>query len=152
VVLVKEVAMSWFMLWMLLAPLEAGDKPPAPDAVKKEIAKFQGTWKAVAAQDVNGGEVSREEVGKTRLVVEGNTFKLSGKDFTIDGTFTVNPAKTPHTIDVVLKSNDGKETRILGIYQIQGDTRKSCFGLSDKERPTTFSARKGYIGFEWKRN
>jgi uncharacterized protein (TIGR03067 family) len=123
------------------------------DKVKNDLEQFQGSWQAVAVHS-DGQPSSREEVQATRLVVDGNKFTLTGKNFTITGTFVIEATKTPKTIDVVLtpKDNDMAKTTLLGIYEIKGDKRKSCFALPEKERPTKFSPAKGYIGFEWKRN
>jgi uncharacterized protein (TIGR03067 family) len=143
--------MCWCSLLIVLAPLGAGGAPP-DDAAKKELEQFQGSWKAVSILHADGSQASEDEVQNTRLVVEGNKFTLTGKDFTIFGTFTVNPTKSPKTIDVLLTSKDKREIKVLGIYQMQSDKRKSCFALPGEERPTQFSSEKGFFGFEWKRN
>jgi uncharacterized protein (TIGR03067 family) len=137
-------------LLILLAPLAVGVGAPSEDAAKQELQRFQGAWQAVAFQHADGRQASAEEVKNTHLVIEGNRFTLTCKDYTIAGTFTIDPSKTPKTIDVLLTAKDGLETRFLGIYQIQGDTRKSCFALAGKERPTQFSSEQEYFGFEWK--
>ncbi len=139
-------------LLLLLAPLAVAVGAAVEDAAKKDLEQFQGSWKAVSIQHADGRQASEDEVQNTRLVIEGNKFTLTGKDSTISGTFTVNPAKTPKTIDVLLTSKDGRETKFLGIYQMQGDKRKSRFALPRKERPTQFLSEKGYFGFEWRRN
>jgi uncharacterized protein (TIGR03067 family) len=142
--------MCWFNLLILLAPLAAGDGGQAL-AVKEELQQFQGHWRAVSILNPEGQRATEDEVQSTRLVVEGNKFTLTGKDFTVSGTFSINPARSPKTIDALLTSNDGKETKFLGIYEIRGDTRKSCFTVDGKPRPTGFLAEKGYFGFEWRR-
>jgi uncharacterized protein (TIGR03067 family) len=138
-------------LLVLLASVAAA-ATPLDDAAKKELGQFQGSWKAVSIQQADGRQAPLDEVQNTRLVVEGNKFTLTGKNSTIAGTFTVNPTKTPRTIDVLLTSKDGRETRLLGIYQIQGDTRKTYFAMPGIGRPTSFSSENGHIGFEWRRN
>jgi uncharacterized protein (TIGR03067 family) len=138
-------------LLILLAPLAVGVGAPSEDAAMQELQRFQGAWQAVSFQHADGRQASEEEVKNTRLVIEGNRFTLTGKDYTLAGTFTIDSTKTPKMIDVLLTSKDGRETRFLGIYQIQGDTRKSCFALAGKERPTQLSSEKEYFGFEWKR-
>jgi uncharacterized protein (TIGR03067 family) len=139
-----------FIVVCSLARAWAGDGPSNDDAVKQELKQFQGTWKAVAIRNADGTQASEADLEQTRLIVEGNQFTLKSKDFTILGTFTVNISTKPRSIDAVLKSDEGKESRFFGIYQIQGDTRKSCFALPGKQRPTQF-VQEGCIGFEWKR-
>jgi uncharacterized protein (TIGR03067 family) len=139
-------------LLILLAPLAAGDGTPSEDTLKKELQQFQGSWKAVSMQHADGQQASDDDVQKTRLVVKDNRFTLTGKDYTVEGSFKVNPATTPKSIDVLVISKDGRETKFLGIYEIKGNTRKSCFALGENDRPTRFSTQKGYFGFEWKRD
>jgi uncharacterized protein (TIGR03067 family) len=139
-------------LLIVLAPLAAGDRTSSEDILKKELQQFQGSWKAVSIRHGNGRQASEDEVQNTRLVVKENKFTLTGKNYTIEGSFKVNPATAPKSIDVLLTSKDGRETKFLGIYETKGKTRKSCFALPEKERPTQFSTEKGYFGFKWKRN
>jgi uncharacterized protein (TIGR03067 family) len=92
------------------------------------------------------------EVEQTRMTVEGKRFTLKTKDLTLKGTFTINPSETPKSIDVTLINDNGQETKLLGIYEIKGDTRKSCFALPQQDRPKQFMTQSGYVTFEWKRN
>ncbi len=124
----------------------------ADDPVQAEVKQFQGSWSAVAVQHADGSPAMTEEVLATRLLVEGNKFTLSNKQMNISGTFTVDPTRSPKAIDAVLKTADGPDITVLGIYTIQGDIRQSCFALPGKERPTGFTSDSGYIGFTWRRN
>ncbi len=142
--------MHWFCSLILLPSLMAASAPPQ-DAPKEGIAQFQGTWKAVSIQTADGSRASEDDVRNTRLVVDQDRFTLTGKGFTVSGTFTVNATAIPKSIDVLLTTKDRVETRFLGIYQIQGDTRRSCFALPGKERPKQFTTEKEYFGFEWRR-
>jgi uncharacterized protein (TIGR03067 family) len=144
--------MFWCSLLIVLVPQAVGRGAPSDDVAKKETQGFQGSWKAVAIQHADGHQASKDEVQNTRLVIEGNKFTLRGKNIAISGRFSVNPANTPKSIDVLLPSKEGPETEFLGIYQMQGDMRRSCFALPGKERPRQFSPEKGYIGFEWRRD
>ncbi len=119
----------------------------------KELQRFQGSWQAISVHRPDGRRASQDEVANTHLVIEGNKFRLLGKDhFVVSGTFFINPVKSPKTIDVVLTSKDGRESRFLGIYQSQGEQRKGCFALAGKERPTRFAYENGYFGYTWKRD
>jgi uncharacterized protein (TIGR03067 family) len=143
--------MLWCTAVLLFTPLGPGDGVGPNDRVKEELRQFQGAWKAVSIQDADGRKGTKEEVQNTQIVIDGNKFKLTGKDYTIEGSFKINPATTPKSIDVVLTAEDGRETKFLGIYETKGKTRKSCFALQEKERPKEFSTDKGYFGFEWTR-
>jgi uncharacterized protein (TIGR03067 family) len=143
--------MCWSYFLILLASLGTAGAP-SDAAVKKELERFQGNWQAVSIQHVDGRLATEAELRVTRLVVEGNKFTLTGKDYSITGTFTIDPTRKPRTIDVMLANSKKPEEKILGIYQMKGGTRKSCFAFPGTDRPGDFqSAGKGYLRLEWKR-
>ena len=138
------------LLPMLVAVLAMTSAWAAGDdeAAKKELKQFQGNWKLVGGRGQDGNEITEVDRQMTRLTVDGNKFTLTLDVKTkVNGTFKVDPAKTPHTIDVTL---DGGQ-KMLGIYEIKAGIRKSCFADVGKERPAKFTTEKGYITFEWKR-
>jgi uncharacterized protein (TIGR03067 family) len=154
-----EVAMRWFTVLILLAPLGvvcgAPLPPPPQDPVKHDLLQFQGSWHALSIWKADGHQAPIEEVRYTRLAVKGDSFVLTGKDYTFSGTFTIDPTKSPRAIDVTITPKEGRPLKFLGIYQmkgVKGDTRKSFFALPGRDRPKQFSAEKGFIGFEWKRD
>ena len=70
----------------------------------------------------------------------------------VPGTFTIDPTRAPKTIDVALDGSGKDQTKLLGIYRIEGDTRTSRFALPNNARPVDFGpAREGTVGFTWKR-
>jgi uncharacterized protein (TIGR03067 family) len=146
-VLLGIVAVAAASIWL------TGSATPADDPAQQAIKQFQGSWHAIAVQHADGSPAPTEEVLATRLVVDGNKFTLINKQMNVSGTFTVNPSKTPRTIDVTLKTADGPDVTLLGIYAIKSDLRKSCFALPGKERPARFmTGESGYVGFTWARN
>jgi hypothetical protein len=57
--------------------------------------------------------------------------------------------------EITTKTQDG-ETRtikVLGIYELDGDTMKTCLAAPGKERPTEFSSKEGSgrMSYVWKR-
>lgn len=145
--------MSCFNFVVLVSLLPFQIDSPIDGAARKDLQHFQGNWRAAAVINADGRPATTEELERTQLIVEGNQFTLKGKDFIIKGRFTIDPSKSPKTIDAVLDTKEGeKPVKVLGIYRIDGDTRKSCFALPDKPRPKQFpSSPKDHIQFEWKR-
>lgn len=137
-----------FPLTFLITSWAAVD-PAVDDAVKKELKRFQGSWATVSLFD------GTKEAGPWTMDVKEDRFMIKAVDpadqFVLEGRFTINPAKK--TIDVVewkLGNNDWvKDNPILGIYEMKGDTRKSCFAFN--QRPDDFRKQKGYVYLEWKK-
>lgn len=123
---------------------------PAGDAAAKELKLFQGKWMAVFAQGIDGQPLPDEALRTTSLTVEGDKFTLKTADSTVEGTFKIDPTKKPKTIDVFTAESKDKPL-VMGIYQIDGEVRRSCFALPDKGRPDRIRKESGYVVLEWKR-
>ncbi|MBI1833049.1 MAG: TIGR03067 domain-containing protein [Planctomycetes bacterium] len=138
------------MLIALLSGASFVDANPAKDAAQKELKLFQGKWTAVAMFD-NGTAVPEDKLKITTMIVDGNKWVIKeGDKVSLEGTFKIDPTKKVKTIDAVVKFDD-KEILSRGIFQIDGDTRKSCFAMPDEPRPDRFRKDKGFLYLEWKR-
>src|SRR5207249_874334 len=102
---------GWFLLSALC--LIAADAP-AEEAVKKELANFQGDWKLVSAE--RDGKPDESFKGY-HSIIKGN--QLTGKqgDMTMTSTIKIDPTRTPKTIDVTLVDGPDKGKTRLGIYE-----------------------------------
>jgi uncharacterized protein (TIGR03067 family) len=111
------------------------------DAAKEELDKLQGEW-VLASGERDGKETPAEEAEKLTRIVKGDQYTLlrDGK-VVARGTLQVDPTKKPRTIDV--KRTEEGAHRMLGIYELDGDTQKVCFSAPGKDRPTEFSAKAG---------
>ena len=110
------------------------------DAVEKEMAKLAGTWQLVSAE-TDGEKVPDERAKQIRVVIAKGKHTVYFKDKAIaEGVaFRIDPTKTPKEVEDTLK--DGQ--KILGIYELDGDTLRSCVAAVGKERPTRFSGATG---------
>ena len=114
------------------------------EAIKKDLKQYEGTWRVVALE-VNGNKV-RDEDAKKLTVVNGSdgTWSLRSEDQEISkGTSTIDPTKKPKTINFTPTEGEGKGNEYLGIYELGENTRRLCFALPGKERPTEFSSTAG---------
>ncbi len=123
---------------LVCAAARAADEPKA-DAVKAELKRFEGTWKFVS-MEINGKAVPAANLEDSKLIFEGDRFRSTSEEQN-KGTFAVDPTVTPKTIDIAV--GEGGKIKILGIYQLEGDTYKICSALPGKPRPAEFSAKAG---------
>jgi uncharacterized protein (TIGR03067 family) len=145
--------MNCLYLCLVAAALTSPADTPLASTPSSDLDQFQGEWKAVSIINDEGKPTPAGELEQTKLIVKGDRFTLKANDSTISGRFSINSAVSPKTIDVLLDATDGPPTtKLLGIYRIDGDTRKSCFALPDRPRPAQFpDSPKGFLQFEWKR-
>lgn len=142
--------MRYSLLMLMLAPIALAAGSQSDPDVKKELDKFQGSWQALSVVNIDGKPGSEDQIQHMRLVVKGNTFTLQDKNTTLRGTFSIDPTRVPKTIDVTLEGAN-PEDRLVGIYRLDGDLRRSCFAMPGKSRPKEFPADgKGHLQFVWK--
>ncbi len=55
----------------------------------------------------------------------------------------IDSAKKPKTIDYEMTEGFTKGEKQFGIYEVEADTFKSCFGAPGAARPTEFSSKPG---------
>ncbi len=59
-------------------------------------------------------------------------------------TFKIDPAKKPKEIDITHPAV--KDGTVEGIYSLEGESLKMCYGKKDKDRPAKFSTKAGDRG------
>jgi uncharacterized protein (TIGR03067 family) len=106
----------------------------------KEQDNLEGTWTFVRSAPDDEKKAKGPAV---RMVLKGNSivFETDGKK-RVEGTYTVDPSKTPKTMDITLAQAKGT---VLAIYELEGDALRLCHHLgpkASKERPKAFAADK----------
>jgi uncharacterized protein (TIGR03067 family) len=141
---------SWATV-TILAGVNSIDQP-----IERDYQRLSGTW--VLSYGVVDGQPVAEEVRKqTRLITDRDKFTLSTGAQTgtsEGGTFTIDPTKSPKTVDSVQASGPDKGKTFLGIYEIIDDNHKrACWAPAGKPRPVDFTSTpgSGHILQVWER-
>ena len=127
------------LLAVTLSPAWAEDN----ESVKKELAMMQGEWSMVSGS-ADGQPMPAQMLGLMKRVCQGDeaTTTMSGRIF-IKAKIIIDPSKKPKTIDYQMTGGFTKGQKQLGIYELEGDSFKSCFGKPGAERPTDFTSKPG---------
>lgn len=113
------------------------------DAAKNELKKLEGTWQFVSFE-IDGQKMQPEEAKQHTVVIKGDKYTLKLQDNPISqGTIKVDPSKKPKTIDIMPTEGDSSGMTMLGIYEQDGDTQKTCYAQPTKPRPTKFTSENG---------
>jgi len=113
------------------------------DALKKDLAQLQGEWSMVSGV-ADGRPMPEEMLKQMKRICKGDeTTTLMGGQLYFKAKITIDPSKSPKTIDYEMTEGFTKGKKQLGIYEVDGDSFKSCFGKPGAERPTDFASKPG---------
>jgi uncharacterized protein (TIGR03067 family) len=120
---------------------------------KPEMAQLEGEW-AMVSGEANGAPMPAAIVATGRRVAkDGETTISMGGRMYFKAKFSIDSTKKPKTIDYEMTEGLTKGKKQLGIYEIEGDTVKFCFGAPGKDRPAEFTSKEGSLNTlsVWKR-
>jgi len=131
-----------YLLSLAAAMLVVGADAPA-DAIKTDLTLLSGEWQMVSGE--RDGQALPEALVQSgkRVVKDGETTVTIGDMLFMKAKVAVDPTKKPKTIDYNVLEGSGKGKKVLGIYEIDGDTVKFCFAAPGKDRPTEFQSKEG---------
>ena len=136
----ENTALAWVFVG---AALVAGADSAKEEAIKKDRAEYEGTWQVVSVE-MNGKKTAAEDARKITVLNQGDTWivQVEGKEVA-RGTSKIDPTKKPKTIDFTPTKGSDQGKVFLGIYAIEGNSRKLCFAEPGKARPTEFVSKPG---------
>jgi uncharacterized protein (TIGR03067 family) len=116
----------------------------AADAPKTDLEKLQGAW-GVITLETSGKERSVEHTDRLKVVIKNRQLIFKGQTADQEMTFTIDPAKKPKQID--LTHPEKKVGTLPGIYSLEGDTLRICYGFDKEHRPDDFvsTAKNGRV-------
>jgi len=123
------------------------------EAVNKDLAALQGEWTMLSGS-ADGQPMPADMLKQMKRVCKADetTTTLNGQVF-FKAKFTIDPSKSPKTIDYQMLEGPTKGKTQFGIYEIQGERFKACFSKAGEQRPTDFTTKDGdgKTVSEWKR-
>jgi len=114
----------------------------------KKPAKLEGTY-VLAEMEIGGEKLPADLFAKApeaertiKITADKLISAKKGKDDAV--SYKVDASKTPAQIDIVEKTEGGKDQKLYGIYKLDGDTLTICAVESDKpdDRPKEFKTSK----------
>jgi uncharacterized protein (TIGR03067 family) len=142
-------------IWLagLTALIVAASAAEDKGAAKKDLDQLQGEWSMVSGS-ADGQSMPDEMLKQMKRVCKGDetTTTMAGQVF-LKAKFSLDPSKKPKTIDYEMIDGFTKGKKQLGIYEVNGDTFKSCFAAAGAERPKDFTSQSndGRTLSVWKR-
>jgi len=111
------------------------------DAAKTDQAQLQGEWTLVYGERDGQAFSSEFMKGSKRVTKDDETAVMVQGQLFMKAKFSLDPSKTPKTIDYTVTGSTYTGKTQLGIYEIEGDKVKFCFSTPGQERPTDFTTK-----------
>jgi uncharacterized protein (TIGR03067 family) len=90
-------------------------------AKKDEAQAFQGTW-AVVSMSMGGKPIPEAAIKNLRCKFEEKAYNNTvAGEVVEEGTYAIDPAKSPKTVEFVIKKGHDQGKTQLGIYKIDGE-------------------------------
>jgi uncharacterized protein (TIGR03067 family) len=118
-----------------------GAQTPREEGIRREHQRLEGTWSVVSAE-TGGTAIPPREFRDLKLTFKDGKFTARrGDEEPQEGTYTIDPGKTPREMDVTRGDGAGRGQKQVAIYQLAGNLLKICSCEAGAERPTSFDTR-----------
>jgi uncharacterized protein (TIGR03067 family) len=129
------------LIGLFLGAATAGD-----DAAKKELAKVQGTWQIVSAEQ-DGQPLPDSIVQNLKFVFKGDSLVLEGVDDVRQKAgkimLKLDTSTTPKCMDWKVEAGSEKDKAFDGIYDWKDDQLRICLSTAPGVRPGEFETKEG---------
>lgn len=109
-------------------------------AAQTDLERMQGEWVGVTGVR-NGEAIPVEWLAALRLTIKADRYEVKWPDGGDTGSFKLTEAQAPRLMDVT--STGGGGAKVLGIYELMGDTLRVAYGMGGASRPKDFRGSPG---------
>jgi uncharacterized protein (TIGR03067 family) len=108
----------------------------------ERLRSLEGTW-AFRSLELDGQTVPASMLTDSRLLIDGDRFRMESPEAGYEGIFTIDVEVTPHSIDIDFVEGPEAGNRCEGLFELDGDRFTICLGLVGSSRPIQFAAISG---------
>jgi uncharacterized protein (TIGR03067 family) len=134
------VKRKWLVCVVALVSLVTSGWCDDPKADKADQKAILGTWLPSSAE-LAGKPYPENIVKSIRLVLSEGKYVVTVGNNPDEGTWKIDPTKTPRTLEITGTKGPNKGKTIPAIYELTGDTLRVCYDLSGKATPTAFESK-----------
>ncbi|MEZ5404369.1 MAG: TIGR03067 domain-containing protein [Bryobacteraceae bacterium] len=106
------------------------------------LRAMEGTW-AFRSLEVDGGAVPAAMLSASRLLIDGDRFRMESPEATYEGLFTIDVEAAPPRIDIDFHEGPESGNRCEGLFELEGDRFRICLALAGSQRPEAFATSPG---------
>lgn len=124
-------------LLLLAMPGSRADDKKNEKPLDPDLKKLQGKWE-ITYHETAGVEDTQDN--KWVIEIRGDKYTLNVCGKTLTGRVRLDSTKKPKHVEYATEE-DGEVCEYVGIYELDGDTFKTCDVAKGKERPTEFKTK-----------
>ncbi len=106
------------------------------------LRSLEGEWH-FASLEVDGQAMPAAMLGASRMLFDGDRFRMESPEGNYDGTFTIDTAAKPMTLDIAFVEGPEAGNTAEAIWKLDGDALTICLGLVGSSRPAAFKTSPG---------
>ena len=115
---------------------------PALSRHVQELRSLEGEWR-FDSLEIDGAAVPGQALTQSRLLMDGDRFRMESPEANYEGVFTIDVEATPAQIDIAFVEGPEAGNTCYGLYELDGDRLTLCLGLNGASRPKAFVTRPG---------
>jgi len=108
----------------------------------EQLRALEGTWE-FAALEIDGGTMPPGALVASRLLIDGDRFRMESPEANYEGVFNIDVEAEPHGIDIEFVAGPEAGNTNHGIFRIAGDRLEICLDVNGKARPSAFRTAAG---------
>jgi uncharacterized protein (TIGR03067 family) len=115
---------------------------PALARYVEQLRALEGEWHFLSLE-VDGAGMPASMLGKSRLLIDRDRFRLESPEGHYEGVFTLEVEADPAQIDIEFVEGPEAGNWSYGIFRLDGDELQLCLGLVGAQRPKRFATMPG---------
>ena len=108
----------------------------------EQLRALEGEWTFVGLE-VDGEAMPAAAFSQSKLLIDGDRFRMESVEGTYEGEFTVDVGEEPARIDIEFVDGPEAGNWSYGIYELDGDRLTICLALVGATRPVAFRTQAG---------
>ena len=108
----------------------------------EQLRALEGSW-SFDSLEVEGTPVPPAGMVSSRLLIDGDRFRMESPEATYEGVFNIDVEADPHHIDIEFVEGPEAGNWNYGIFRLGGDSLEFCLDMQGKPRPKGFRTTPG---------
>ncbi|HEY4305364.1 MAG TPA: TIGR03067 domain-containing protein [Gemmatimonadaceae bacterium] len=106
----------------------------------EQLRALEGEWRFDALQ-IDGLDATPSMIADSKLLFDGDRFRMESAEANYDGRFSIDVVKTPMHIDIAFVEGPEAGNSSYGVFELDGDRLIICLGVVGASRPIEFATR-----------